>query len=139
MSTNNKAKYGQTCKSDCLNPYCTKPHPNMHKSIVVYDTPCIYGYTKSCRYAACQFNHYRTELEFIKYRICDPQWADNNQDLIYRYIDELGLMSDPNNSQSDVNSYTTGVVSTYFHGCVYYDDQKCAHCGASYACEQSKQ
>ena len=79
----------------------------MYNSIVVYKTPCIYGYTKSCKSSTCLFNHFRTELEFVTYRSQDPQWVENNQDLVYKYTDEL--------------VYGTPAVGTNFHGCVYYD------------------
>ena len=71
--------------ASCVRSRCACAHPNMSGSEVKHPRWCLFGPMEVCTNEVCPFNHFRTQTEFVNYRMHDEKWAWNNVELIHQY------------------------------------------------------
>lgn len=71
--------------SQCTTNGCTGAHSNYASSVVRNPKWCLRGHMMTCPDERCPFNHFRSEILFVQYRMNDEDWAWNNVDLVIKY------------------------------------------------------
>lgn len=89
---------------DCSRLRCACAHPNMSGSVVKHPRWCLFGPMNLCVDIMCPFNHFRTQVEFVNYRMRDEKWAWNNVELVLKYSDQL--------KESNIERYVNPYKST---------------------------
>ncbi len=71
--------------SDCSRNRCSRAHANASYSTVLHPKWCLYAPMNGCLDEKCPFNHFRNNVEFVRYRRNDPIWARSNRDMVKKY------------------------------------------------------
>lgn len=77
--------YRLTCVQGCRDQTCMRAHGNILGSVVKNPRWCVDGWFNTCRRPRCAFNHFMSELAYVKYRSNDSMWKEKNSDLVKKY------------------------------------------------------
>lgn len=113
------------CKFDCNLPTCGGAHPNESGSVVLCAKWCLEGSVHTCLRSNCPFNHFRSEVHYIKYRCRDFTFAAAHPELVEKYKNCAGYNPAIDGVTTIVyNGITTPtesvVSSTYHNGLTNY-------------------